>query len=458
MEYQFKAGSYLETLPAGFTFELPTINYIIMKKQIYTLCFLLSVSAAIAQDQPRPCRTEEMMLQYLESHPEAKAEMEANEKFIEDWIAGNPKDPDLQTAASYTIPVVYHVYGSTQGGKPVNLSVVTSANDNWVNKDFNGLNSDYGTVHTQWISKRGVLNITFALAKKDPNGNPTNGVVMYPTKSGYGNGSGYDAQIAADAWDNYKYMNVYVMHDLYNDGVTNNSGVAWYPSTNMSNAGTARVVYNGLYLGPNSWDAQFASTHTHEFGHWLNLMHTFQGGCASATNDNVADTPPTDGSQGCHSTSSSNSPLNCNNVLINAENYMDYNTSCYKMFTQGQIARMDAALQLPSRVTLWQTSNLIATGILTGTSVGESNSMASVSVYPNPGEGHFNVDLNAESEGDFKTIVTDVYGRVVWTGALHVKGHEVLPVDLSEQSAGIYFLSIYNESNVLEANAKIIKR
>ncbi|WP_264480678.1 M43 family zinc metalloprotease, partial [Psychrobacter sp. I-STPA6b] len=100
--------------------------------------------------------------------------------------------------------------------------------------------------------------------------------VFYDEKNGYGNGGGYDNQIAADAWDNYKYMNVYIQAELYADGDSGQSGVAWYPNSSMSDANTARVVYNGAYLHGNT-GKEFASVFTHEFGHFFNLIHTFQG-------------------------------------------------------------------------------------------------------------------------------------------------------------------------------------
>ena len=126
----------------------------------------------------------------------------------------------------------------------------------------------------------------------------------------------------------------------------------------MSDRNLARVVYNGSFLEDNT-DENQRSILTHEFGHWLNLLHTFQGGCTEE-NDLVDDTP----AQEANSNNTKCEVIyGCNkNEEVNNENFMDY-TECYKMFTKGQVARMDAALQLPSRVTLWQENNLIATGV-----------------------------------------------------------------------------------------------
>ena len=45
--------------------------------------------------------------------------------------------------------------------------------------------------------------------------------------------------------DNSKYMNVYIMKDLYADGDLYNSGVSWLPDNGMMLDNLARVVYNG---------------------------------------------------------------------------------------------------------------------------------------------------------------------------------------------------------------------
>lgn len=257
-----------------------------------------------------------------------------------------------------TIPVVFHVF-HPEGDKGVPLSQIDYAIAD-LNATFEGSDNDYKTVNSIFDSVKSYTRIRFKRALLDPKGQPTDGVVYYRDKqSGFGNGGTYDSQIASCAWDNFKYFNVYLMNDLYADNTLNNSGVCWYPSVYMSKIGTARMVYNYVYFGKGGSsynNLEFNQTFTHELGHYLNLRHTFDGNDCNGEGDLCDDTPPTNvAAAGCVA-----SPCG---VPINGENYMDYNASCYKNFTKDQNARMEAALLDPSRYSLWQPENLIATGV-----------------------------------------------------------------------------------------------
>ncbi|PWJ43729.1 M43 family zinc metalloprotease [Sediminitomix flava] len=334
------------------------------------LLFTISIVTTVqlwAQSPVHSCGTDHAMKHFLEAHPKEHFEYQSLESFTKDFAKrareirttrkSNMRTSATSSTPTYIIPVVFHVFGNVQGGAGVDQSLIEYSLEK-LNEDFNGLNNDYDQVSALFTPIKATLDIEFRLAKIDPDGNPTTGVTFNPVASGFGNGSGYDTQIQQYAWDNYKYMNIYIMNDLYDDGATNNSGVAWYPNTWMSDNNLSRVVYNGLYLGTNT-NENFRRVLTHEFGHWLNLAHTFDNGCNSP-GDNVDDTPATTSNSGTCNTTTETCP---GAGIPNGENYMDY-SNCYRMFTAGQVDRMLAALQHPSRYSLWQQSNLEATGVL----------------------------------------------------------------------------------------------
>jgi len=281
-------------------------------------------------------------------------------------------EEQLDLAERYYIPVVIHVYGDahnctegdTSWGCVSDETIIDGLNK--TNEDIQGLNTLDGPILEEFQAIRKNMNVEFVLAKLDPNGNPTTGIIRHNDgqTSGFGNiDAATETAIAEDAWDNYKYMNIYLQHDLYADEVTNNSGVAWYPSTSMSDKGVARVVYNGAYVGNNTTE-NFRSVLTHEFGHWLNLKHTFNDYSCSVeselfcglSGDNVCDTPQ------MASSSAQDNEANCLEQATNTENFMHYTTN-YAMFTQNQVERSVAALHHPARETLWTDENLVNTGL-----------------------------------------------------------------------------------------------
>ncbi|MBI9061415.1 MAG: PKD domain-containing protein, partial [Marinilabiliaceae bacterium] len=265
-----------------------------------------------------------------------------------------------QADEKYIFPVVFHVFGNIQGGKEITYEIIENALQQ-TNEDYAGLSiGQQDGIHERFKDIVDHLNIEFRLAKIDPNGHIVSGVNFYPEMKGFGNGNGYDDQVQQYAWDNYKYLNIYIMNDLYDDGKTNQSGVAWYPSTSMSDRNLARVVFNGAYIGTNS-DENFRRILTHEIGHYFNLIHPFDAGCPEkeGMSDYCDDTPI------ANKANMGVDELNCYDKYTNTQNFMNY-TDDYQMFTNDQVTRMEAAMTHDARKTLYPEENLLATGVNDG--------------------------------------------------------------------------------------------
>ncbi len=329
------------------------------KITILAITCLIFLPASVIAQNANPCRTDQVMEQHYLEHPEMKMSAEEFNQFSRNYSKGLES---TKAGQEYVFPVVFHVFGTVfNDGTTITDEIVIDAIRR-TNEDFAGQTADWNDTDPDFNTVKSVINVRFELAKIDPNGNPTTGIIYHDNESGFGNTNKRAiSQIQSYAWDNYKYMNVYIMRDLYANRDYYNSGVAWYPDEYMSDNNLARVVYNGSYLGDNT-DENFRSVLTHEFGHWLNLAHTFQGGCpdggsCSNSGDYCCDTPPVD--------NSSNQRTNCLGQKTNWQNFMDY-SDMYAMYTSDQNDRVMAAMQHTARFPLWQEANLIETGVQTG--------------------------------------------------------------------------------------------
>ena len=390
------------------------------------------------------CKASENNKMMLERSSKSKIEYLDFEEFTKNFIKEKNTD---ENKVKYIIPVVFHVFGTSFSGLSVTQAKIEEALLK-LNEDFQGLNSDYNTVDSKFDPIKQTLDIEFRLAKLNPEGNPTTGVEFYEVLNGFGNGSGYDEQIKKYAWKNYMYMNVYIQLDLYNDGKLNSSGVAWYPDSWMSDNDLARVVYNGKYIYANT-NPEFASVLTHEFGHWLNLIHTFEGGCTTP-NDNVSDTPAEDASVANDCAPATN----CLSENINYENYMGYNgaAGCYKMYTQGQVDRMLAALMHPTRKPLWQKENLIKTGTDDDV-VSADYSLSKKSkfvVYPNPATDNITLEITNDNS---KVLTVKIYNL---NGALVEVLKDKRKFSIKGLKPGIYTIQLIT-NNFSEASRLVIK-
>lgn len=98
------------------------------------------------------------------------------------------------------------------------------------------------------------------------------------------------------------------------------------------------------------------------------------------------------------------------------------------------------------------TNNMAIFPLITcSTKLTDYNSLSNnVSVIPNPSNGLFNVVIALPTVQDIKIEVTNMLGQSVYTNSMKSFNTGVIPVDLSDNTNGVYFLTVTNgtEKNV----------
>lgn len=247
------------------------------------------------------------------------------EKKIQDWIDNYYRQWKASRAV-ITIPCVVQIWDNTTNVPDVAVYEQIQT----LNEDFRRTNADAGTEPAVFQAVAADSEIEFCLAVRDPNGNPTNGIIRKPV------GGSPPQSGGSDLWDPSQYLNIYV----YNIG-GGTLGFTYTPSTSVNQA----VHIDSDYFGKTGASAPFnlGRTATHEVGHWLNLEHVWgPGGGGCSQDDFVNDTPLQNASNGgCPSHPSPS----CSNGGDQFMNYMDYvNDACMTMFSEGQKSRMISAI------------------------------------------------------------------------------------------------------------------
>jgi hypothetical protein len=276
------------------------------------------------------------------------------------------------------IPVVVHVIHNG-GGENLTLGQIQNGIDE-LNKNINGQADNFLSVTPNvFAAVRGDLNVEFRLAKLDPLGNSTNGIVRVQSELTVATVTANLSRNRVKAlsyWNSYQYFNIWVVQsmpagpDPQADPALN--GYAQFPNT-------GRMSTDGVMIRA----AVFAigETITHEVGHWLGLRHTW--GDAECGSDNIADTP-----SDLQGTFDYNGvfPFNvgaCEADSLNPAgemymNYMDYQADAIQsMFTKGQGLAMNETLEgvydaetnetdIGYREYMWSPENLALTGTTDG--------------------------------------------------------------------------------------------
>jgi PKD repeat protein len=234
--------------------------------------------------------------------------------------------PEYEPDDVLEIPVVFHVIENASGQGRLSEALIQSQLD-ILNEDFEALAGTPGGTGNAGA-------IRFVFASVDPDGNDTVGFRRVVNDTYYRDGSGTKTALN---WNPRLYFNIYT-----NDPGNGLLGYATFP---QQSAGTSTdgVVLSWRYVGRNAPTGGIYNqgrTGTHEVGHYLGLLHTFQGGCGTGytAGDLIADTQAEAQE---HYDCNVNTASGCGAGLAPIRNYMNYtNDTCMTHFTPEQVNRM----------------------------------------------------------------------------------------------------------------------
>jgi PKD repeat protein len=345
-----------------------------MRKYLFLAILFLGFQFSDAQNSEKMgCGYDIQLKELVKNHPELLIDQQKfDEGFAKlkiNYNAENYKTNGSLTkkGPKYIIPVVVHVFHAN-GSENISDAQI-QATIVGMNNYFAGT-KDSNLVRPVFKEYVANCDIEFRLAKKDPKGNCTNGIVRkYTVQTNRGNDQIKDES----AWDTKRYMNIWICKNVYSGG-TQVGGYAYLPF------GFGPTSKNGVILISSAFRSD-DNTSAHEAGHWLGLLHPFQSeDSCSKENDQVDDTPPVffrpdviggvlqgrgnKCSDPNFNTCVTSSLPNEIDYVDMQENVMDYfSGSCSgMMFTLQQKARMIYCLDT-FRSVLVSPENLIFTGV-----------------------------------------------------------------------------------------------
>ncbi|MGM0478220.1 MAG: M43 family zinc metalloprotease [Bacteroidota bacterium] len=332
---------------------------------------VLIVGQSLNAQEGNWCGFDPLLEDKIEANPDYMNELQEKIKTIREQ-----NDHATPKSAAYTIPVVFHVI---HDGGPGNISMeqIQSGID-VMNEDFAALNADAGQIRNDadapFAPLHANVDVEFKLAKRDPQGNCTNGIQRRYAPS-LTNEAGEDCKYSSngglDAWPNDSYLNIWVVNSIGSNSQGTTLGYAYLPYNNWD-SGHGILNRHDRVGRIGTASNNDGRTLTHEMGHICGLFHTFQDGChstdCSSNGDFICDTPPAEQTFGCLSTNNT-----CNDVPVNDfygsdvldmnENHMSYN-SCRFMFSEGQKTLMNNNFEtIPNFISLTSAVNLTATGV-----------------------------------------------------------------------------------------------
>ena len=305
-------------------------------RRLYFICILLITG--ISSFAQKECTSTHYQDELLKSEPGLQIKIASANSFLNnarnEVVMGGSDIPVSAALPIITIPVVVHILYKDAGQNITDAQVLEQIAI--LNRAFQLQHADTAKIPARFRDLAANCRIEFCLAKVDPKGLATNGIVRKSTgitMFGLDDRIKYSSKGGDDAWASDKYLNIWVGNLA--------GSVAGYSSAPGGPADRDGVVVMTNAFGTKG-GAPYnkGNTLVHEVGHWMGLRHIW--GDAACGDDLVDDTPrQRTANRGCPS----GIKLSCDNSG-NGDMYMNYmdlaNDDCMLMFTIGQMNRMRA--------------------------------------------------------------------------------------------------------------------
>ncbi len=340
------------------------------------------------------CHSDEVLQNLKNTDPSLQERMDRMDEDIRNFginYLNNPSSRPAQT--SFTIPVIVYVVHNNQP-----LGTGSNIRDEQVQAQLVALNTYFvgSGLNFCLATKAGSQTLLQAGVNNATATSTTAGIVHVnntPIATHLTTASSQQDLISGTSGFSLtkeKFLRIWVVDSIDGSSTSGIQGYSYLPNTSSILDGIVmnyRVFGNianttcSCSLTANYLQGKILA---HEVGHYLGLRHTFEGGCHDTSGfnnqilgDSVVDTPPVQQANlGCPTTVDS---CISDNLPDDISNYMDYTyDACKNHFTTGQIERMLFQL-LNYRSGLYDTDNLIFTGVCGSANLISSNFTGSLS-------------------------------------------------------------------------------
>lgn len=344
-----------------------------------------------------------------------------------------------------TIPVVVHVLYNNAIQNISDVQILSQLDA--LNHDYRGSNTDKSKTPSYFSDFTADCGFEFRLAKTDPNGNATSGIIRKTTSIqnfGIDDRAKSSANGGDNAWNRQHYLNIWVCNLA--------GGILGYTSAIGCAADKDGVVINYTAFGTTgtaSAPFNLGRTATHEIGHWLNLRHLW--GDTYCGDDGVDDTPAQRSSNKGYP---AGEHFTCGNTA-HGDMYMNFmdltDDACMHMFTKGQRQRMrdlfvsggarygilsSSAMQQPSSVHAIETATTPV------------SSPSKIAVYPNPATETITVDISSDETVNGRSLlILNTVGQPMIVEPI-TSGRMIIRI--GQLPAGMYYIKAGNAASMIK--------